>query len=259
MEKFEIKEPVKNTKLTIALLPIDKIVIPFIQRDRSKKLSQKIKNSIEKVGFIDPILVVPSEQEGLYEVIDGQHRFVALQELWYQEIPAIIVDKKYKDYILLFNIEKTSNLKDKAHQVYNLYQYYKQQKEFTEEDLVDIFEMPYYITIGYILEYFKLDKFPGYAWENILKRIDQFLPEKLEKAEEERIKRAKKLIEVNEVLENKFKNENLKNALQKETIVRKAWQEVYWPRVRIIEDDYYTALEKIKQAIPNIVISEEEV
>jgi hypothetical protein len=50
----------------------------------------------------------------------------------------------------------------------------------------------------------------------------------------------------------------LKNALQKETIVSKAWQNIYWSRVRIIEDDFYTALEKLKQEIPNVSLTQEE-
>ena len=260
MEFCKFNEPLKGYEIQIWLLPVDKIIIPPIQRDISKTLLQRLRNSISKVWFVDPILVIPSDEEGIYEVINWQHRLEAAKELGIQQIPAVILPKFAKDYIIALNVEKWPTLKDKAHQAYEIFNtYLNTQPQSLESDVMpEKVDEPYYITVGFVIDYFKEDRFPWYAFEKVLRRIDEFLDLPFEEAKQERIKRAQKLLEVKNVLNEQYEKLGLKNALQKETIVTKAWQNIYGPRVRIIEDDYYTALEKLKQEIPNITLTQEE-
>ena len=260
MDFCKFKEPLKGYEIQIGLLPVDKIIIPSIQRDISKILIQRLRNSISKIWFVDPILVVPSDEEWIYEVINWQHRLEAAKELWITEIPAVILPRLAKDYIIALNTEKWPTLRDKAHQAYEIFRYYliNSPEEQESNIMPEKVDEPYYITVWFVIDYLKDEKFPWYAFERVLKRIDEFLDMPMKEAEQERIKRAQKLIEVKEVLNKKYEEMWLKNALQKETIVSKAWQNIYWPRVRIIEDDFYTALEKLKQEIPNISLTQEE-
>jgi ParB-like chromosome segregation protein Spo0J len=48
-----------------------------------------LKKSIERDGFVVPILVRPTNA-GRYEVVSGNHRFMAAQELGYEEVPAVV-------------------------------------------------------------------------------------------------------------------------------------------------------------------------
>lgn len=260
MEICKFKEPYKGYEVEFKILPIESINIPSIQRDISKILIERLKNSISKIWFVDPILVVQSEEKNVYEVINWQHRVQAARELWITEIPSIVLPKIAKDYIIALNTEKWPSLRDKSHQAYEIFKYYllNSPEEIESNILPEKVDEPYYITVGFVIDYFKDEKFPGYAFEKVLKKIDEFLEMPLKDAEKERIKRAQKLIEVKEVLNKKYEEMWLKNALQKETIISKAFRNIYWLRVRIIEDDFYTALEKLKQEIPNIKLSQEE-
>jgi hypothetical protein len=55
-----------------------------------------LKDNIEKVGFLDPILVVPKlDKKGkldFYEICDGEHRFEAMRSMGFKDIPVIIAD-----------------------------------------------------------------------------------------------------------------------------------------------------------------------
>lgn len=51
---------------------------------------EALKASIERDGFVAPILVRSTERG--YEIVSGNHRFLAAQELGYETIPAVIAD-----------------------------------------------------------------------------------------------------------------------------------------------------------------------
>lgn len=50
---------------------------------------ESLKRSIERDGFVVPILVRPIGGER-YEVVSGNHRFMAAQELGYETVPAVV-------------------------------------------------------------------------------------------------------------------------------------------------------------------------
>lgn len=256
---FIFKEPYKSKELKFELLPIDKIIIPTIERSISEQHVNKLAQSIEKIGFIEPITVIPSDKENIYEVINGQHRLMAAKKLNINEIPAIILPKEYKNYIIALNIEKVPNLKDKAHQAYEIFTNYLSGKpDMKEVELESMIESAYYITIGIILEEIKDEKFPGYAFEKVLKKVDLFLDTTLEKAKKEREERAKLLLETKDVLNKRYEELGFKNSLYKTAIVSKAMQHIYGKRKRVIEDDFYTTFKKLIKTIPNVQVTEED-
>ena len=248
---MKIKDEIKEFEIEVKKVNIDNLIIPRIQRGLSESLVHKLIHSIEKVGFITPLIVVESkEHKGKFEIIDGQHRYEAGKILGYTKLPVFIVPHEVKNYILTLNTEKASNLKDKAHQVYEIYMYaYNNKPDLSEYDLELMIEEPYYLTVGFVIERFEERKFSGYAWENVLKKIDNFFEDPIKETDEFREKRAKLLIEVNNVLTEKFNELALGNHLLKSEIVNKTFQSIYGKRVRTIDDDFETAMEKIKEGI----------
>jgi ParB family chromosome partitioning protein len=77
-------------------LPLKDLVIGKGQvrtRDVNKDIKE-LAESISKVGLLEPIVVCPAESPGKYEVITGQRRFLAHQELKKETILAAILDEK---------------------------------------------------------------------------------------------------------------------------------------------------------------------
>ena len=66
------------------------------------EIMEQLERRIEEEGFLQPVLLRNIEPEGevKYEVIDGEHRFLAAKKLDYEEIPSIIVDKKLPEAML---------------------------------------------------------------------------------------------------------------------------------------------------------------
>jgi ParB family chromosome partitioning protein len=59
-----------------------------------KNVIRELADSIRKIGLLEPIVVCPAEKAGKYEIITGQRRFLAHQELKKQTILAAILDEK---------------------------------------------------------------------------------------------------------------------------------------------------------------------
>jgi ParB family chromosome partitioning protein len=257
----EYNDPIKGLPLKFALIPVGDLKIPPFQRDLSELLVKRLFVSMEKLGFLHPIVVYQEEGDGFY-VIDGQHRLEAAKMLGAKELPAIVIPKELALNIMEFNTEKPPNIREKASQAYRLYREFLQKAPHTEElELAFYIEEPSYITLGFVLEELN-KKFPAGAFELLLKKIDEFLAQPLEEAVEERRRRAQKVYEVGEKLNEVYEKLGMTNALMKTELLRKAIQKVYGKRVRKIEDDFYTALDKIKKALEEIGeegLSEEEI
>ncbi len=225
MIMFSIQEPLKGYGIKVGIVPIEKIKIPSIQREISENLVKRLMLSIEKVGFVDPILLIETS-EG-YEVINGQHRLEAAKLLGMKDVLGIVLPPDVKEYIISLNVEKAPNLRDKAHQAYEIFtENLKRNPEMKETELEEKIEEACYLTVGFVIERLHDRKFPGYAFEKILRKIDHFLSITLDKAEQEREKRAELLIEVKEVLEKRYQELELSMPLQKEAIVIRAFHNV---------------------------------
>lgn len=259
MEGFKFKEPIRGAELEFAIVPYEKIVVPSIQRELSDYHIKRLMESMEKVGFVEPISVVP-DGKGNYEVINGQHRLMAGRQLGMTEFPVIILPAEYKQYIIALNIEKVPSLKDKAHQAYEIFmEHLKSSPDMPEYKLERYIENAYLITIGFITDRIGDKKFPGYAFEKVLKKADFFLDSSLEKAEEEREKRANILIKAKEVLNKRYEELQLQNPLLKSAIVSKAFQAVYGRYVRNLTDDFEVVFEKLISAMKDVSPEEIEV
>ncbi len=92
-------------KEEIQFIPIEKIRI-LNPRTRQRRLQAAVVESIRKVGLKKPIKVsVTSSKDGLYDLVYGQGRLEAFQELGHTEIPALVVDIPKADRLLMSLIE----------------------------------------------------------------------------------------------------------------------------------------------------------
>jgi len=160
--------------------------------------------------------------------------------------------KVFYHYILEFNTEKPPNVKEKSKQAYRLYQdLLKEDPNMIEEDLFTYFKDPIFITFGFAIEEFDL-KFPASFYESFVSKIDNFLAMPLNSAAEERRRRASALIDLNRIVNEKYAEFGWENALMKGEIVRKAVQKAYGVRVRTIEEEFYAAVERVKEACQSL-------
>lgn len=77
-------------------IPLDDLVLGKGQvrlRDIAKGIDE-LADSIRKVGLLEPIVVCNAEVEGKYEIILGQRRFLACQELNLPSILAAVLDDR---------------------------------------------------------------------------------------------------------------------------------------------------------------------
>ncbi|RKX58264.1 MAG: chromosome partitioning protein ParB, partial [Thermodesulfobacteriota bacterium] len=237
---------VKKQPLKLAMFKIDEIHLPPFQRDISQGLKKHLEMAIEKLGFLTPIVVVP--KDGKYYVIDGMHRLEAMRDLGAREILAIIADESLYHHILEFNTEKPPNVKEKSKQTYRLYNdLLKEDPELIEGDLFTYFKDPVFITFGFAIE--ELDaRFPASFYESFVSKIDNYLDLPLKDAAEERRRRAEALVDLHFVVNEKYSELGWENALMKGEIVRKAVQRAFGVRVRTIEEEFYSAIERVKEA-----------
>ncbi len=236
---MRFREPYKGHEIGFEIISVDKIRIPSIQRELFGGLIKSLMLSMEKLGFIELITVIPSDDGTYYEVINGQHRLEAAKLLGIREVPAIVLPKEMKKYIISLNIEKAPNLKDKAHQSYEIFKEHLEKcPNMKEYELSDLVEFAYYLTIGFITDEYGDKRFPAYAFEKVLQKVDNWTDLELTFARNERKNRAEVLMDVRKVLDDRYKE--------------------HGKRARVISDDFYSAFEKLKDAIPSVSITEEE-
>ena len=92
-------------------IPLADLIIGLAQvriRDVAKEVDE-LADSISKVGLLEPILVGPAEEDGKYEIITGQRRFLAHQELDRETIWAAILDERV-DEVTAKVLSVTENL-----------------------------------------------------------------------------------------------------------------------------------------------------
>lgn len=78
----------KNPTSNLQMIDINLIVLKLKSlRKHSKKQLQKLKNAINKVGYVNPILL-----DEKHNIIAGELRLLAAKELGFTQIPAIILE-----------------------------------------------------------------------------------------------------------------------------------------------------------------------
>lgn len=199
-KEVEFKDPYNQIDLKFKIIETENLSVISYQRKPSVYHVKHLVNSIERIGFIVPLIVVEKDDKE-YVIIDGQHRFLASKELGIRYLPAIVVPEKTAQLMMNLNIEKELNIREKSYVALEVYrQYLSQQAEILESDpeIIDSLEQVYYVTLG--IAYEQQEKLAGSSFESILKRSDYFLDEKLNDAFEIRKMRAEKLIIANNLV-----------------------------------------------------------
>ncbi len=200
LSPVSFNDPYHHQPLEFRLIPIENLEVIAHQRKPSNYHVKHLVNSIERIGFIVPIVVTPTKND-TYTIIDGQHRFLAAKELGIRELPAIIVPERLAQLMMNLNIEKELNIREKSYVALAIYrEYLNSNPEMIESDpeIMDSIEQAYYVTLG--IAYEKQEKLSGSSFEPILKKCDFFLDEKLTSALEIRNQRADKVIQANSLV-----------------------------------------------------------
>ncbi|HEY9230042.1 MAG TPA: hypothetical protein VIP11_25545, partial [Gemmatimonadaceae bacterium] len=201
----QYRDPLGSNWQLLAALPIDIVEPTPYQRDLSETHVGKVANAIDKLDrYLDPIIAVPAG-EGKYWSPNGYHRLGAMRQLGAKAIIALVVpEPEVAHRILLLNTEKAHNLRERALEVARLAEALAELDDRPEKDYEMEFEEPALLTLG--MCYQVNGRFSGGAYHPILKRCDKFLSAKLPAALETRRKRAEKLLELNDLVNEAVKS-----------------------------------------------------
>lgn len=183
------REPFGGTPVLFTALPVDRVEPTPFQRDPSQPHVKRLMDVVETLGrFLDPIVVI--RQNGGYWTPNGNHRLQALRKLGAKTITALLVpDPDVAFKILALNTEKAHNLKEKSLETIRMERALsesspsRQEREFAFE-----FDQPAFLTLGAAYE--KRPRLSGGAYHSMLRRIEDFLDEPVNRAVLERERRA---------------------------------------------------------------------
>jgi ParB family transcriptional regulator, chromosome partitioning protein len=186
-------EPFGGTPVLLTALPLDRVEPTPFQRDPSLPHVKRLMNVVETLGrFLDPIITI--RHDGAYWTPNGNHRLQALRKLGARTVTSLLIpdpDVAYK--ILALNTEKAHNLKEKSLETIRMERALAESGSTKKErDYVFEFDQPSFLTLGAAYE--KRPRLSGGAYNSMLRRIEDFLDERLEPAVRERERRAAKLL-----------------------------------------------------------------
>jgi ParB family transcriptional regulator, chromosome partitioning protein len=192
------REPLGGHALLFVALPTDKVERTPFQRDVSDPHVRKLTVAMDKTRrYLDPIVVIREGER--YLTPNGGHRLTAVQELGARSILALLVPEREVAYqILALNIEKAHNLREKALEVVRMYRDLAGSLDPEETEMALEFEEPALVTLGFAYE--ERGRLSGGAYAPILRKVDAFLPEKVSRALEERERRARLLLELDDAV-----------------------------------------------------------
>ena len=189
------REPFGGTPAVFAALPIDRVEPTPYQRDPSQPHVKRLMNVIETLGrFLDPMIVVPADDG--YLTPNGNHRLQAMRKLGAKSVVALVVpDRDVAFKILALNTEKAHNLKEKSLETIRMLRGLADERPAaTEREFAFEFDQPAFLTLGAAYE--ERPRLSGGAYNPVLRRIDDFLDERLPKALKERTRRAQLVLDI---------------------------------------------------------------
>jgi ParB family transcriptional regulator, chromosome partitioning protein len=193
------REPFGGTPAVLAALPIDRVEPTPYQRDPSDAHVKRLMTVIETLGrFLDPIVAVPHDE--VYWTPNGNHRLQAMRKLGAKSVVALVIpDVEVAFKILALNTEKAHNLKEKSLEVIRMLRALADERSSqTEREFAFEFDQPAFLTLGAAYE--ERPRLSGGAYHSLLRRIDEFLDERLPRALKERSRRAALILAIdNEV------------------------------------------------------------
>jgi len=187
------REPFGGTPAIIAALPIDRVEPTPYQRDPSQPHVKRLMNVVETLGrFLDPIIAV--RQNDGYWTPNGNHRLQAMRKLGAKSVIALVVpDPQIAFKILALNTEKAHNLKEKSLETIRMLRALAEERPSqTEREFAFEFDQAPFLTLGAAYE--ERPRLGGGAYQSVLRRIDEFLDERLPRAVKERERRSKLIL-----------------------------------------------------------------
>jgi ParB family chromosome partitioning protein len=145
------------------------------QRKASDAHVKRVMDSVDRVGFLAPVVVVERDGGG-YLIIDGQHRFLAAKELGLRRIPAVIAPRDVARRMLTLNVEKEPNIRERSAVALSIYrELVDAEPGMTEDDpeVADAVQQAHYVTLG--LAYAASGRLAGSQFEPILRKCDGFM------------------------------------------------------------------------------------
>jgi ParB family chromosome partitioning protein len=191
------RDPFGGTPALLAALPIDRVEPTPYQRDPSEPHVKRLMTVIEKLGrFLDPIICVRGGDG--YLTPNGNHRLQAMRKLGAKAIVALVVpDAEVAFKILALNTEKAHNLKEKSLETIRMLRgLAEEQGGRLESEFAFEFEQPAFLTLGAAYE--SRPRLSGGAYQSVLRRIDDFLDERMPRAVKERDRRARLVLAIDD-------------------------------------------------------------
>ncbi len=193
------RDPFGATPAVLAALPIDRVEPTPYQRDPSQPHVKRLMTVIETLGrFLDPIIAVRRDEA--YWTPNGNHRLQAMRKLGAKSVVALVVpDADVAFKILALNTEKAHNLKEKSLETIRMLRALADGSGArTEGEFAFEFEQPSFLTLGAAYE--QRPRLGGGAYQPVLRRVDDFLDERLPRALAERGRRARLVLEVDDAV-----------------------------------------------------------
>jgi ParB family transcriptional regulator, chromosome partitioning protein len=193
-------EPLGRNPLLLAALPIDRVEPTPFQRDLSDAHYKKLSGVIDRTGiFLDPVIAITAPDEGFWTP-NGRHRLEAMRRLGAKSIIALVVPRREIAWqILALNTEKAHNLRERALEVIRIYRgLIDEDPRRPESEFSFYLEEAALVTLGACYE--RKGNFAGGSYHPILRRLEEFSSEPLNKALAVHERRAEQLFEVDELV-----------------------------------------------------------
>ena len=195
------REPFGGKSVLLVALPVSVVEPTPYQRDPSDAHVKRLMAVVEKIGlFLDPIIAIRHEDK--YWTPNGNHRLQAMRKLGVKTIIALLVpDPQVAFKILALNTEKAHNLREKSLETIRMARALAGAKPSSGEDeraFAFEFEQPAFLTLGAAYE--ERGRLSGGAYQPILRRVDDFLDEPMNKALKERERRGRKILALDDAV-----------------------------------------------------------
>jgi len=171
------------------------------QRKASDTHVKRVMDSVDRVGFLAPVVVVERDGGAGYVIIDGQHRFLAAKELGLRRIPAVIAPRDVARRMLTLNVEKEPNIRERSAVALSIYrELVDAEPDMAEDDpeVADAVQQAHYVTLG--LGYAASGRLAGSLFEPILRKCDGFMDVALAEASPVRETRAGRVVEAHRLV-----------------------------------------------------------
>ena len=204
-DELTFRDPHKRQVITLTSVSIDRLEVVGHQRKPRPSHVEHLVSSIERMGFIVPVVAVEEEANGKvhYAVIDGQHRLEAAREVGLRRLPVLVVPGRLATRMMNLNVEKDLNIREKGTVSLGIYRKFLESSPDLKEndpEVVDSIEVAYYVTLG--LAYERGSRLAGSSFEPLLKKCDFFLRRTLENSYEVRKQRADTVLEASALVKD---------------------------------------------------------